>query len=384
MKVSIISHTYADKKNQEKILALSRYPDLSIQVIVPSYFLVRDTGHVLKPDDASGGNYAVSIVRPRLVLGGGMRFPIRFSAGTTFIYDPWPLYKALKDFRPDIIHLEQEPWSLSALEVTLINKAIKAKLITSTLENVDRRYPPPFRQIYRYVLSKTDSIMACTHEAKDILAQRGYRNASAVTYLGLDPQIYKRKDVTELKKQLRLSKFVIGYMGRLVPEKGVLDLVRACATLEGDFHLLIVGSGPLRDEVLRVADTLGIGDRLRLVPWVNYEHVADHLCLMDVFVHPSRTTTWWREQYNHTILEAMACEIPVICSDSGGNPRMVRDIGYIFRESDVEDLQEKIHLVMQDAAVRALMAKRGREEILQRYTHEKVAEGLYNFYHSSL
>lgn len=382
MKVSIISHTYAAKKNQEKILALSKHRDLSIQLIIPAYFIERDTGNLLRSEDVGGGCYAVSIVRPLMVFGGGLRFPIRFSAGTTLIYNPWQLYRALKEFKPDIIHLEQEPWSLSALEVALMNKLIKAKLITSTQENVNRHYLAPFRWIYRYVLRNTDRIMACTQGANEILELRGYRNVSVVTYLGLDPEIYKRKAASELRKSLGLDKFVIGYMGRLVIEKGILDLLKACALLEGEFQILIVGSGPLREEILRLAAKPGLQNKVRHVPWVNYEHVSDYLCLMDVFVQPSRTTIWWKEQYNHTILEAMSCEVPIICSDSGENPRMFKGTGYIFREGDVEDLKEKIRVVMEDEELRALMAKNGREAVLQRYTHGKVAEGLNSFYHS--
>jgi glycosyltransferase involved in cell wall biosynthesis len=89
---------------------------------------------------------------------------------------------------------------------------------------------------------------------------------------------------------------VIGYIGRFVPEKGVLDLVDACATLDKPFTLLMIGGGALEEDIRRRAEEKGIGDKLRLVISIPHSEVPKYVNAMDMLVLPSYTVAHWKEQ----------------------------------------------------------------------------------------
>jgi glycosyltransferase involved in cell wall biosynthesis len=101
---------------------------------------------------------------------------------------------------------------------------------------------------------------------------------------------------------------------------------------------------------------------------------------MDCLVLPSRTTRKWKEQFGRVLIEAMACEVPVIGSDSGEIPNVIGDCGLIFREGDVDDLSSKLELLINDYDLRVELAERGRQRVLNNFTQEKVAKETYKIY----
>jgi glycosyltransferase involved in cell wall biosynthesis len=76
----------------------------------------------------------------------------------------------------------------------------------------------------------------------------------------------------------------------------------------------------------------------------------------------------------------MACETPVIGSDSGEIPNVIGDAGFVFPEGDAQALADAIGLLMQDDGRRQDLARRGRERVLQCYTHERIAQETYRVY----
>lgn len=140
------------------------------------------------------------------------------------------------------------------------------------------------------------------------------------------------------------DRFVVGTVGRMVPVKDQLTLVRACARLvvanpsvAKRLRLVIVGDGPLRSDLEREAVSLGIGDRM-ILPGAT-DSVAEWLRAMDLFVLPSLA-----EGISNTVLEAMATGIPVIATDVGGNADLVVDgrTGCLAKVGDAQGLSEAI------------------------------------------
>jgi glycosyltransferase involved in cell wall biosynthesis len=102
--------------------------------------------------------------------------------------------------------------------------------------------------------------------------------------------------------------------------------------------------------------------------------------IFDVLVLPARTTPHWKEQFGHVLIEAMACETPIIGSDSGEIPNVIGDAGLTFPEGDAEALVGAIRRLMRDEDLRRDLARRGRERVLQHYTHECIAQETYRIY----
>jgi glycosyltransferase involved in cell wall biosynthesis len=108
--------------------------------------------------------------------------------------------------------------------------------------------------------------------------------------------------------------------------KGLATLLKAFSLLIQNpaCHLLIVGSGDYREEMLSLASQLGIRERMILVDAVPAEDVPRYINCMDVLVLPSITTPGWVEFFGRVLVEAMVCQVPVIGSSSGEIPNATR------------------------------------------------------------
>jgi glycosyltransferase involved in cell wall biosynthesis len=118
--------------------------------------------------------------------------------------------------------------------------------------------------------------------------------------------------------------------------------------LKIDCILLLVGNGPLRQEILRNGRRFGIEDRIKIIDHVPSLEVQNYLNCFDCLVLPSLTRPNWKEQFGRVLPEAMACEVPVIGSDSGEIPSVIGDAGLVFHEGDTADLAKKLEVVLAD------------------------------------
>jgi glycosyltransferase involved in cell wall biosynthesis len=294
------------------------------------------------------------------------------------IYDPWAVWQVTADFRPDIVHVEEEPGSLALFQAALLKRRFGYRLLFFTWENIYR--PPRLPLLERFNLAQADHAIAGTHPAHEVLRRKGFRRPVAVIpQLGLDPALFRPRPSDALRARLGLTGFVIGYVGRLVEEKGLRTLVEA-ARMENDIHLLFLGQGPFRDDLTRMVEAHTLADRTVFADPVPHERVPYYVSCMDALVLPSRTTRHWKEQFGHVLIEAMACGVPVVGSDSGAIPEVIGQAGLIFPEGDAEQLRARLVQLMDDAALRARLGRAGRERVLAHYTDERIAEATCSLY----
>lgn len=163
--------------------------------------------------------------------------------------------------------------------------------------------------------------------------------------------LYNRVDIEKLhsemldreaaRKQLRLPSeaWVVGNVGRLHRDKDQATLIRGFARalprLPADSRLLIMGSGPLENDLKKLAVELGIADSVCFAGQVPNGH--RYFRALDVFALTSD-----HEPFGMVLLEAMAAGVPIICSDSGGGPEVVEGVGLLFPQSDVTVLAERL------------------------------------------
>ncbi len=282
----------------------------------------------------------------------------------------------LKDFRPDLIAVEWDPDTLMAAQAALARGlwSRRSKLLLHSWQNVARPLSLPVRLVLRYTLQAADGI-CCTNRAGVTLLQNlGYKGQLFYQpWLGVDTSIFYRRERETLRRSLGLDGFVVGYVGRLSPEKGVADLIKAMARLPDDIECVLIGDGPDKTDLGRLAALEGVAGRVHLLDQIANESLAQYFSILDVLVLPSRTTAVWKEQYGRVLLEAMACKVPIVGSDCGAIPEVVGQAGLIFPEGDVERLADRIRAFYQNPELGLEYGQLGYAQVVEKYSQEMIA-----------
>jgi glycosyltransferase involved in cell wall biosynthesis len=284
----------------------------------------------------------------------------------------------------DLVHMDDEPFNFATFQVLKLCGAAGRRAIFSTEQNLMKKYPPPFALFERYAFQIAPGAVAGNAGALEVLRKRGFPGATAlIPRFGVDPDFFRRADASDLRAKLGVGdSFVVGYVGRVVREKGLDTLVRAIKLLPAEACLVLVGGGPYAGRLRALIASSGLERRVRWVPWVKTTEVAKYMNAFDVFALPSRTTSSWKEQFGRVLIEAMACETCVVGSDSGEIRNTIGDGGLIFHEGDDRGLAELLRGLMGDSGLRESVGRRGRERVLECFTHSKVARDAASFYRS--
>jgi glycosyltransferase involved in cell wall biosynthesis len=176
----------------------------------------------------------------------------------------------------------------------------------------------------------------------------------------------------------------VGYVGRLVEQKGVDLLLQALSGLAGVWRAYILGSGPEGDALKAQTRQLGLADRVSFDPWIPSVEMPGYYRQLDALVVPSRTRPNWKEQFGRVLIEAMACGVPVVGSDSGEIPHVIGDAGLIFPEGNPQALQGALERLLKDPDLCADLARRGQERVSTHYTQAQIAGQTYQVYQSIL
>jgi glycosyltransferase involved in cell wall biosynthesis len=247
-----------------------------------------------------------------------------------------------------------------------------AKVMFYSAQNINKKYPFPFNLIERFTFNNADYAYPCSKGAEEVLRAKGYKGQIKVVPLGLD-EAETASNESEV--------FTIGFVGRLVEEKGILDLINALNQINRDYKLLIIGDGPLRQRIKRVIKFRSMEKKVELVGAVAREEMPSLYARMDILVAPSKTTARWKEQFGRMLTEAMMYGVAVIGSDSGSIPEVMAGCGVVFREGNVSKLKEAIFNLMNDEKARNEIIKRGREYALKHYTWDKTTDIIKDIYY---
>ena len=388
MKILVASHTYIVDLNCEKLRALARLqPDIEVTVVVPKKWRPGGVQNkIIKTEYRDEGNFRIVPVS---------NFSQNHQGLLTFGSD---IVNLLSDFRPNIIHVEQGSRGLAYAEMITLNALLrlKAKNVFFTWWNLPYQLKFPISILENYNLDNSHGIISGNQDGAGILRDRGYEGPIKVMpQLGVDETLFTPKAQPELASKVGLepNDFVIGFVGRFVPEKGIMTLLDALVKIKDkSWKFLLLGRGELKDEILQKAEEKGIKDRIILIESVPHDEVADYINLMSTLILPSETTykfktltsVGWKEQFGHVLIEAMACQVPVVGSDSGEIPYVIADSGLVFPEGDHSALADRLTQLIQQPEQQQALAKKGYERAMKHYTNTALATELLAFYQELL
>ena len=234
-------------------------------------------------------------------------------------------------------------------------------------------------------MARADGWIAGGELVYEAMVRKGFPRATGrVITLGVDMDRFQplpAGDRDHVRRSLGLSGPVIGFTGRLVKAKGLDLLMAALPGVREAWSLLVLGSGPYQGLIEHWAARRGLKDRVRIL-LATHDEVPRYLGAMDLLVAPSQTTPSWKEQFGRMVIEAFACGVPVVGSDSGEIPRVIGDAGMVVGESDVSGWTKAIDQLLRASETRTRLAERGLERCRANYSVERIAERYIEFYRS--
>ena len=265
------------------------------------------------------------------------------------------LRRLLRRLDPDALWIQQEPTDGLAIDVLAsMRRNRRAVVVGAVCENIFER--PPFlrRILLRTLWRRLNALAAVATASID-----GVRHAGMPEVIPARPLVAGALAPTRPERTLALQwppdTFVVGFVGRLVHEKGIETLLAAQAHLPDHFRLLVAGDGPLRSLMQGSA-----ADRIEWVGLVDHDELWRVYATMDCLVVPSLTTPTWKEQFGGVIADGMAAGVPIVGSDSGSIPEVVGDAGLVFAEDSVDGLVTLLLRLAGDADLRTRLAANGR------------------------
>ena len=376
LRILAVGHSYILAVNRATARHLANDPAFEVTVAAPRYFH-GDLRRLQLEEEPAGS--AVKLV------------PLN-AYGSRFIHTYRYAGRALKHLLTnggfDVVHVWEEPYIYAGFQICrMVKRYSRAKLVFRTAQNLSKRYLPPFNFLERWTLQRADGWIAGGQSVFDTMVTRGYDPARGrVLSPGVDLSLFqplspalKARGRAEL--DLLADSPLIGLLGRLTPAKGVSVLLQAVERLPAElpWALLFLGSGKEEANILRWAHERGWRERVR-VRLVRHDEVPRFLGIVDVLAAPSQTTRQWKEQFGRMVIEAFACGVPVIGSDSGELPNVIGDAGIIVPEDDVDRWTAALAATLTNSEQREMLARRSLARV-QRFSAASQADQHAAFYH---
>ena len=360
-----MSRVYADPAARGKLKALAGL-DLAMAAAVPDRWVPVRLSHEQQTSFADEA-------RVRTVP-----IPIHGSAA-----DSNPRWRAsalralLTDFRPDIIQIEEEPWTRGAAIAARLARRLKVPYVVLARESLPKTYAPVARYRRTRVLGGAAGLTAVNE-----LAARLAHRVRPTLPCQIAPQLGVR--VPLAPDRVPHTGLALGFVGRLVPEKGLDLLFRACVKLVGRWSLTVVGTGPAQEELEGLAERLGLAGRVTWLGALPREGVDQVWPGLDCVVIPSRTTPRWIEITPRAALDAMAHGVAVVGSAAGAIPETFGDAGIVVPEEDVPALAATLQQLHDDPAECARLGAAGRRRVMDQYSDAAIAEKTLRFWREVL
>jgi glycosyltransferase involved in cell wall biosynthesis len=283
--------------------------------------------------------------------------------------------KLLDDIRPDVVHVNSEPWGVLAQQAVLLRCA--SKVVVHGADNIYDHGSVAEVRIRRMVNLRVLSQLAgfASWNSEGVALARRYglpadRPVATFPAVVPDPTLFERSERIPSGRQLRR----IGFVGRLVPEKGVDWLIEAIAmspSLKTTCELAVAGTGPEEARLRALAAETGV--RAEFVGELGASEVAEFLGRLEVLAVPSRSRPYVKEQFGRVAVEGMLSGLPVIVSSAGSLPEVVGQCGIVVAEGDRLGLATTLEGVCLKASRSIDLGRAAREYAVRSFSPEAIS-----------
>lgn len=294
-----------------------------------------------------------------------------------FVRGVWRLARYIRRHRIGLVH--SFDFYSNAYGV-LASRLARTGAVIASQRDLGNLRTPTQQRINRMMLRLAHHVLANSEAAAARVREgAGVRQEHLVVVRnGVDTLRFRPRELNGDAQPVR----VFGTVANLRPEKGLTDLVRATALVRGqhaDIGMAIWGEGPLRPKLEALIQNLGLDDVVQLR---GHAHdAAKALSTVDAFILPSLS-----ESCSNSLMEAMAMGLPVIASNTGGNPELVLDLssGLLVRPGDPADLARAMAHLMDNSAVAAALGARAAQRARTEFSLSSMLAGIEALYVSAL
>jgi len=302
-------------------------------------------------------------------------------------YHMMGLRKLLTAF--DVAHTA-DTWYAFSYQSALVKKKYGIRLVVTQWENIPFALEdmPLVRHVKKVVRGNADLFLAVSHSSEMALLKEGVPKVKIhVIPMGVDirrfhPMCKDRGLCSKLG--LADDDIVFLFVGRLVKEKGILDLISAYGAIAHDFpsktRLMVSGEGSLREMAEHHAHRLGIEKSVAFIGSQPYDEMPRLFSIADIFVLPSVPTRTWEEQYGMVLVEAMASGKALISTHTGAIPEIVGPTGLLIPPGQPNRLYEAMRELAINGQKREELGKIARSMAIERYDSRHIAGTLSGIY----
>ncbi len=300
--------------------------------------------------------------------------PVRHAGDPTRVrFGGRELAALLRDKRPELVQIEAEPETALARQLVRFTARLNIPTVLVTTANVDgdRSWVAGWRR--RRTLRRLAGALAASAGAAALV-----RRDTPALPVGVVPP--HGAAVPPAPTRQAHEGLAIGFVGRLVPHRGLDTLLEALARHRHSvWRLTVVGDGPERERLEGLATDLRLAARIRWAGALPPKRMPELWPTLDLLVVPSRPTSSWNEPAGTTLLEAMAHEVAVIGSDTGVLPELIDEAGLVTPWGDADALAGALERVF-DPQTRTHLAQAARARALQLFSDEAIAERTMAFW----
>lgn len=262
---------------------------------------------------------------------------------------------------------------------TLLFKKIHPKIpIVLTIQegdNFERRdglFSPFFRAIFR----SADHVQAISNFLAQWSKVKGAKCPVTVIPNGVDMSLFSQDlsigEASELRNKLNKKNGDIFLIttSRLVLKNGVMDIIESMTGLPASVKLLVLGTGPLEDDLRSRVDDLKLEERVKFLGFIPHRDMPQYLHISDIFIRPSLS-----EGLGNSFLEAMAAGIPVIATPVGGIPDFLIDgeTGLFCEVNNPRSIIQKVEKLIKDKESREYIIRNAKSMVEEKYGWEKIS-----------
>ena len=319
--------------------------------------------------------------------------------------------EALEDFKPDIVHINNFQRQLSASiikaikekdipivftahdlqaicpaitmmdsEKNICERCMKGKYVncirkkcnkSSTLKSIIGAIEGWYYRIHKIYTKKIDTIITPSKFYKDKLIQDGISENKII-------DMHNFIDTKQYNIETRDEGYGL-YIGRLSKEKGIIDLITAFEKIEQG-ELYIAGDGPEKEEIQKIIKNKNLQERVKLLGFLNKEQVNEKISKSRFVVAPSI----WYENCPYSILETLAIGKPVIGSQIGGIPELVKDneTGLLYNFDNIDELSKKMKILFGNKELAEKMGENAKQDAKNRFSKQTYYEKIINIYNN--